>query len=114
MEDVQAALARYPELRDPRPSPINRGLIHQTWRIEDGDACYVLQQLNPMFSPGVHENIEAVTARLAEQGVETPRLLRTSDGALFADLAKKGRFRLMTFVASAYLCVRIGMGLLPV
>ncbi len=97
-DEVQAALARYPGLRDPRPSPIARGLIHQTWRIEDGAAHYVLQRLNPMFSLAVHENIEAVTARLAERGVETPRLLRTEDGDLFADLAEKGCYRLMTFV----------------
>ena len=96
---IHAALACYPVLEAPRASPIPTGLIHQTWRVEDGERGYVLQRLNPIFSLGVHENIEAVTTRLAERGVETPRLCRTRDGSLFVDLGESGgRFRLMTAV----------------
>ncbi len=96
---IQAALACYPVLEAPQASRIPTGLIHETWRVEDRERGYVLQRLNPIFSLGVHENIEAVTFRLAERGVETPRLCRTRDGSLFVDLgAARGRFRLMTEV----------------
>jgi len=96
---VHAALARYPALQAPRPLPIPGGLIHRTWRVADGQRQYVLQQLNPILSVEVHHNIEAVTSRLAERGIETPRLCRTGDGALFADLGGSGNcFRLMTAV----------------
>ncbi len=108
--EVEQALALYPVLSAPRVTRVAQGWIHQTYRVEEGDRCYVLQQLNPVFSPAVHANIEAVTARLAERGVETPLLERTRDGALFADLGDPGsgdeatadgaraRFRLMTWV----------------
>jgi Ser/Thr protein kinase RdoA (MazF antagonist) len=98
-EGLLAALGRYPQLEAPRTSRIPGGLIHQTWHVEDGARGYVLQRLNPIFSPDVHENIEAVTSRLAERGLETPRLCRTRDGALFAELGQPSeRFRLMTAV----------------
>jgi Ser/Thr protein kinase RdoA (MazF antagonist) len=98
-DSPDAVLGHYSRLRAPRVTPIARGLIHQTWRIDDGDASYVLQRLNSMFSLAVHDNIEAVTARLEERGVETPRLCRTDVGELFADLGEEGgRFRLMTWV----------------
>ena len=96
---LEEALGAWPELRRPVATAVTRGLIHQTWRVEDGDRRYVLQRLNPIFALGVHENIEAVTARLAERGIETPRLCRTAEGSLFLDLGgDRGRFRLMTFV----------------
>ena len=87
---IQAALGQYPELEAPQASRIPGGLIHQTWHVEDGDRRYVVQRLNPIFSLDVHENIEAVTSRLAERGVETPRLCRTAEGSLFVDLGETG------------------------
>ena len=92
------ALAEFPVAADAEVTPIARGLIHQTFLVEGGGERFVLQALNPMFSPDVHDNIEAVTVRLAERGVPTPRLCRTIEGALFADLGEGGRFRLMTYV----------------
>ena len=98
-DPIAAALARYPIGTEPRVTPITRGLIHQTWRVEAGEARYVLQRLNPLFSLDVHENIEAVTARLFERGVETPRLCRTRSNALYVDLGDaQGRYRLLTLV----------------
>jgi Ser/Thr protein kinase RdoA (MazF antagonist) len=97
-DPIAAALARYPILTAPQATPITRGLMHQTFRIDSGAERYVLQRLNPIFSLAVHENIEAVTARLEERGVLTPRLCRTAEGELYADLGEAGRFRLMTYV----------------
>ncbi len=94
---IQAALGHFPGLLAPQASRIPGGLIHQTWHVQDGDRRYVLQRLNPIFSLGVHENIEAVTSRLAERGVTTPRLCRTEDGSLFADLGGE-RYRLLTAI----------------
>ncbi|MEE2673533.1 MAG: aminoglycoside phosphotransferase family protein [Myxococcota bacterium] len=96
---IREALACYPVLEAPRASRIPTGLIHETWHVLDGERGYVLQRLNPIFSLGVHDNIEAVTSRLVERGVLTPRLCRTRDGSLFVDLGDPGRrFRLMTEV----------------
>ena len=96
--EVACALAHYPRIRVPRIERIERGLIHQTFLVEDSDDRYVLQRLNPVFSPDVHENIAAVTERLALHGISTLHLCRTEAGALYADLADAGRWRLMTYV----------------
>lgn len=91
-------LELYPGLEGARSAPIEQGWIHQTWRVDGEAGSFVLQRVNPLFSPAIHENIEAVTARLAERGLETPRLCRTRSGALYADLGDEGLYRLMSFV----------------
>ncbi len=56
------------------------GLVNDTWVVGDPPAL-VLQRLHPVFHPDVNLDVEAVTARLAEAGLPTPRLVRTGDGA---------------------------------
>ena len=96
--EVACTLAHYPRIRAPRIERIERGLIHQTFLVEDSEDRYVLQRLNPVFSTDVHENIAAVTERLTLHGVSTLHLCRTEAGALYADLAEAGCWRLMTYV----------------
>lgn len=62
-------------------SPLGDGLINQTFAVEGPRGRFVLQCLNPMFSPEVNLDIEAVTHHLAARGQLTPRLLRTAAGA---------------------------------
>ena len=78
--------------------PLGSGLINRTFfaQREDGSR-WVLQQLNPMFPPEVHEDIEAVTAHLAARGLPTPRLLHTHDGRLCIR-APGGAWRVMNFI----------------
>jgi hypothetical protein len=63
-----------------------------------GERRLVLQRLSPIFDPRIHLNIEAVTQRLEASGILTPRLLRTHQGALWADLEKDGVWRLQTYI----------------
>ncbi len=75
------------------------GLINTTWWVRGpgGELLGVLQELNTrIFRPEVHEDIEAVTARLAERGVGTPRLVRTRAGALWHTTPAGGVFRVLT------------------
>ena len=77
------------------PAP-DAGLINRTWLVGAPPQA-VLQWVNPIFKPSVHLDIEAITARLAEHGLLTPRLLRRADGALW--LEDEGAcWRLMTFI----------------
>jgi Ser/Thr protein kinase RdoA (MazF antagonist) len=92
------ALARYAGLESTQISRITRGLIHETFFVESNGRRDVLQRVNPVFSPSIHENIAAVTARLEARGVPTPLLRKTVDGALYADLGTEGRWRLMSHV----------------
>jgi Ser/Thr protein kinase RdoA (MazF antagonist) len=77
---------------------IEAGLINRTFFVRAPDAPLVLQWVNPMFGPEVNDDIEAVTAHLAARGMATPRLVRTSGGALTVADRARGHWRLMTFV----------------
>jgi len=94
--EVETALARYPDLVDPRVEVLAGGLLHASYSVETGAGRFILQRVNSVFSPRIHDNMDAITRRLGERGVETFRLMRTTEGALFADLAEGGRWRLLT------------------
>lgn len=72
------------------------GLINLTLVAGDPPA-FVVQRVNPIFTPAVHDDIEAVTAWLAARGRVTPRLVRTDAGALY-DVQEDGVWRVMTWV----------------
>jgi len=61
-------------------SPIAIGLINRTFAVARGDERFVLQRLHPIFAGEVNLDIEAITDRLAAEGLDTPRLVRTTAG----------------------------------
>ena len=81
---------------DIRSSP-DAGLINQTF-VAGAPPRYAVQRVNPLFSPRVHDDIEAVTAHLAARGLVTPRLVRTDAGALWATDEDGGVWRVLTWV----------------
>ena len=82
-------------------APLGQGLINQTFLVTTGDRQVVLQRLSPIFDARIHRNIEAVTAQLATVGIPTPRLVSTTSGGLWADLAEGGIWRAQTFLTGA-------------
>ncbi len=114
MNPSAQVFAAYPQLENPRTTPIGRGLINETYLVRcsgalvqssgalargaDAEPGFILQRVNPIFSPAIHENIRAVTEHLAAKGLETPRLLPTRDDHLYLDLGQEGCWRLMTRV----------------
>ncbi|MBK7154725.1 MAG: phosphotransferase [Sandaracinaceae bacterium] len=96
-EAARAALARY-GLDAARLEPITVGLINQTWRVDaPGGERFVLQRVNPIFTAAVNDDIEAITARVAQYGVLTPRLVHTVSGERCAQ-QPDGVYRLLTFI----------------
>lgn len=81
-----------------RVSRLGAGLINETWRVEADGRALVLQRVNPVFAPEIHDNIRAVTARLRAAGIQTPELLETPGGRPYAVDDEGGVWRLMTFV----------------
>ena len=80
-------------------TPHAGGLINKTFVVRDdaGAPIAALQQLHPIFAAEVNLDIEAVTAHLAERGLETPRLIRTRDD--HAWVVHEGRvWRALTWV----------------
>jgi Ser/Thr protein kinase RdoA (MazF antagonist) len=94
----ERVLPHYPGWSEAALSPLPGGLINRTLLLELDDARAVLQRVSPVFSPRIHENIAAVTARLAEAGLVTPRLVATRTGAAYVADADLGVWRMMTHV----------------
>jgi len=64
------------------------GLINRTWLVTDTHHKYILQQVNPMFSPAIHQDIDAVTTYLFNEGIVTPRLIHTLDKQPYCEVDK--------------------------
>jgi len=80
-------------------TPLGRGLVNQTYLIRRGGTRFVLQRLNPVFSAAVNKQHRCGHRRLAELGMETPRLVPTRDGGLSVDMGNEaGLWRLQTYV----------------
>ncbi len=77
---------------------VTLGHINRTYIAGAGHERRILQKVNPIFAPEVHEDIEAVTAHLEKKGLLTPRLLRTSRGELFTQDGSGGIWRMLTYV----------------
>ena len=92
-----AALHAYSDATGPelRASPVSTGLLHQTWAVETGSRRWIAQQVNPIFSAAIHENIVRVTNHLRSRGLETLEICTTRDGRLFVDGADGSRWRLL-------------------
>ena len=70
--------------------PLTGGLINATYAVHvHGQPVAVLQRLHHVFGAEVNVDIDAVTTRLATQGLATPRVLRTIHDGLW--VAHEGR-----------------------
>ena len=72
------------------------GLINDTFIVGSPPSA-VLQRVNPIFGPDVHFDIEAITSHLSDQGVATPRLIRTQCGKLCVP-TDAGAWRLLSYL----------------
>jgi Ser/Thr protein kinase RdoA (MazF antagonist) len=78
-------------------APFGNGLINKTYLLTGAGGRAVLQRVSPIFSPTIHDNILAVTRRLAEVGMVTPRLVATRAGAPCLELGD-AVWRILTYV----------------
>lgn len=95
---IRAALEAYSAGGDARWTRLGDGLINDTFLVDLDGRRLVLQRLNPIFDPGIHANIDAVTRRLAERGLETPTLLHTRSGTLWTTLGDGSVWRAQSYV----------------
>lgn len=79
--------------------PFGTGLINKTF-VTDGSPPLLLQQLHPVFSPRIHEDIAAVTQHLQSKNLVTPTLVPTLDGALYTQL-DGALWRAETFISDS-------------
>jgi Ser/Thr protein kinase RdoA (MazF antagonist) len=85
-------------LQDAQAESFGSGLINDTYLVTTlSGEQYILQGLNPVFSPEVNVDIDRLTKHLEARGRVTQRLLTTNEGQLWAESG--GRFwRLSTYV----------------
>lgn len=99
MNELDFVCSRYVLLAGREARPLGTGLINDTFAIDvEGGRRVVLQRVHKIFGPSVHDDIEAVTARVQSQGMPTPRLLRADDGGLYVRDREERVWRAMTFV----------------
>jgi len=105
-------LPHYPGWEGATVTRINTGLINRSFVLTRTapPVHAVLQAVSAIFSPAIQDNIAAVTARLAEQGMATPRLVPTRAGGLYLDDGERGIWRLMTYIDGATFDVVGGTG----
>jgi Ser/Thr protein kinase RdoA (MazF antagonist) len=83
--------------REEQVSPLGGGLINATYVVRANDApIAVLQRMHPVFGADVNCDLDAVTTHIAAHGMETPRLIRTLDGAAWFE--QEGVWRATTWV----------------
>ncbi len=80
--EPETVLARWGSSDPVRELVEDGGLVNRTWTVGDPPWA-VLQWVNPIFDPRIHLDIEAVTSRLEEAGLATPRLVPSSGGELW-------------------------------
>jgi Ser/Thr protein kinase RdoA (MazF antagonist) len=67
--------------------PLTGGHINRSFAVRGrngGD--YVLQRVNPIFPPEIHDDIDAVTRHLLAKGMTTPVLVASVDGQRFVEI----------------------------
>ncbi len=78
---------------------LSGGLINKTFLINNGDITFILQRLSPIFAAQVMADIEAVTRHLEASGLTTPKLIKTTAGALFVTDDAGFIWRALTYIA---------------
>jgi len=91
-------LGHYPGWEGATSEPLAGGLINRTFLLTRPGAHAVLQRVSAIFSPRIHDNIEAVTRRLEAAGLATPRLVPTREKRLWTEGRDGGVWRLLTHV----------------
>jgi len=96
----ERVLPAFPGWQGARVAPLPGGLINRTYAVERDGQRAVLQLVSPIFPPAIHDNIQAVTARLDAAGLPTPRLVPTREGRLWLPAEREGAgvWRMLTHV----------------
>jgi Ser/Thr protein kinase RdoA (MazF antagonist) len=98
LEDAKHALSHWDIGTDTHIEAISIGNLNATFKTYSLDhPSYILQRLNPIFSPSVNEDIFAVTNHLAQKGLLTPKLIPTRDHNLSV-VIDEACWRLQTFI----------------
>lgn len=108
-KDIQQLLSAW-GLSRAEAWPISSGHINRTLLVQSSDEKFVLQRLSPIFGPEVNLDLDAVTARLDQAGLFTPRLVPTRGGDLWLEDESGTVWRLLTHVEGLTLLIADSAG----
>lgn len=97
--DLQNILAGYLISPVKKIQPIAGGLINPTFRVETAEGAFALQRVHGEIPDSALEDMENITAYLAERGFLVPRILRSRTGTLFVQNCEGQRWRLYRWVS---------------
>ena len=58
-------------------SKINTGLINETYLVKGERASFILQNINPIFSPKITETLEKISNHLIKSGLKAQKIIKT-------------------------------------
>jgi hypothetical protein len=90
------AILKHWSISEPVFPATDSGLINDTF-VVGREPSGILQCVNPIFGPEIHQDIEAITNKLAAAGMLTPVLVHTDTGELCVPTAD-GAWRLLSFI----------------
>jgi Ser/Thr protein kinase RdoA (MazF antagonist) len=81
---VNQVLASY-GLAGSRVERFGTGLINDTYLVSAGEQQFVLQRLNPLFTPEINRDIDMLARHLARKNSPTQRLIPADNGDLWVE-----------------------------
>ena len=93
-----AVLSKWSRFASATPKRFGTGLINDTFLLENGEEKAIFQGLHPAFRGIVNQDIHALTLHLKREGMLTPEILPTDEGALWVDDEDGRPWRALTFV----------------
>jgi len=91
-----ASILKHWSISEPVFPATDGGLINDTF-VVGLEPSGILQRVNPVFGPEIHQDIEAITDKLAVSGMLTPMLIHTDAGDLCVP-TPEGAWRLLSFI----------------
>lgn len=99
LAQARAVVRQFPALAGATVAPMAGGLINHTFAVTCASGPFILQRVNPIFSPTHHHNIAAVTQHLHARGMLTPQLVPTAANQLWATAADGSIWRVLTRIS---------------
>jgi Ser/Thr protein kinase RdoA (MazF antagonist) len=77
--------------------PLREGIIHKTWKVETDLGIFILQKVNPIYTPLVMEDLKAVLEYLKSKGFEMTEVVETKNKHLYVE-DEANFWRILTYI----------------
>ncbi len=78
-------------------TPLNNGMVNQTWKVETDSGFFILQKVNKIYTKELMQDIDFVTSFLKSKEIKTFNIVKTKHNDLFV-LDKNCFWRVLTLI----------------